>query len=513
MQKRLIALIAGLIYPLGFAPYAFWPAVLISIAILTACLRDSTPKAAAWIGFCYGCGLFGLGVSWLYVSIHTYGFTPIWLAVPLTGLFCATMALYFALLGWLSARFHHQLIAFCGLWILGDWLRGWLLTGFPWLYPGYALIDTPLAGLAPVGGIWLISLVAVLSGSAISQLYHGIRHNQWRSLHHGQWSVLALAAAGWIAALPLAPSLWVTPIDRAPQTVALVQGNIPQDIKWLTTEQSATRNIYAELTREVQEPALIVWPESAVTEFYQEALPFLHQQGDAVAQRGGALISGVPWRTNLMRGYQYHNSIAVLGGGQGVYHKQKLVPFGEYVPLQNVLRGIIPFFDLPMSSFTRGKPTQDNLAAIGLIIAPFICYEILYPELVAARSHDANVLLTVSNDAWFGTSAGPLQHFQMARMRALETGRWLMRGTNNGVTAIVDPNGQVQASLAQFERGTLTGTVQAMHGTTPFMHTGGWPTWLLALIMCLSAVLTRPKIRAATDNVDLNQHDKIKTGE
>jgi apolipoprotein N-acyltransferase len=492
MQKRLIALFAGLMYPFGFAPYDLWPLVPASIALFFWSLRDSTPRSAALTGLVYGLALFGYGVSWLYVSVHTYGYTDAWLAVVLTGLFCTVLALFFAALGWLSARLHHSLFAFAGLWLLLDWVRSWLLTGFPWLYPGYAMIDTPLAGLAAVGGIWLVSLVTVITGLALYAvlvLFRGANtraNNPWREA----MPIVIAAAVSWVIAIPINPTLWVQAKTDTPTSIALLQGNIPQDMKWLTTQQKATQDIYADLTAQVTQPALVIWPEAAITEFYQDALPFLQEQGELVAEQGGALVSGVPWRVNLMHGYQYHNSIAVLSGGQGVYHKQKLVPFGEYVPLQSLLRGVIPFLDLPMSSFTPGSPTQENIVAADLIISPLICYEALYPELVARRSHGVDLMLTVSNDAWFGTSNGPLQHFQMTRMRALETGRWFIRGTNNGVTAVINPLGQVHASAAQFERTLLQSSIVPVSGTTPFMHTGGWPIWLLSLLLCMPAALT-----------------------
>ena len=267
------------------------------------------------------------------------------------------------------------------------------------------------------------------------------------------------------------------------QQVALVQGNIPQDLKWLATMREETRDIYAGLTDGLPEDTLVIWPESAMIEFYQDIRGFVDGEGEAVAAKGGALITGLPWRDQSRSPVTYHNSIAVVGThhDNGVYHKQKLVPFGEYVPLQGLLRGLIPFFDLAMSSFTPGRASQPNLHALDQEIAPFICYEILYPDLVAERSAGADVLLTISNDAWFGTSAGPLQHFQMTRLRALETGRWLLRGTNNGVTAVVDPHGRVVERLPQFERDVLIADYQPRQGSTPFMVAGAWPTLLLAL--------------------------------
>ncbi|MCK5873371.1 MAG: apolipoprotein N-acyltransferase [Alcanivoracaceae bacterium] len=472
MDKLLFSLIAGLLYPLAFAPWGWWPLVLVSIALFWWSLNNASPRQAALRGWLFGLGSFGFGVSWLHVSMHQYGDTPLWLAVPMTGLFAAAMALYPALLAGLSARLGQRSIVFVGLWLLIDWLRGLLLTGFPWLYPGYAMTDTPLSALAPLGGIWLVSLITVAAAVSLAEL----ARRRWHSAI--PTAVLTLVGA-LVSLLPLS----FTEQTGDPVKVALAQGNVPQDVRWQLTQQAATRAIYADLTGRASPGSLLIWPEAAITEFYQDARPFLLEQGERMNSRGGALITGIPWREYASTGPQYFNSVTVLGGGQGLYHKQKLVPFGEYVPFQEQIRGLIPFFDLPMSSFSRGHAEQPNLTALGLTVSPFICYEILYPSLVAKRSQDSDLLLTISNDAWFGTSAGPHQHFQMTRMRALETGRWLLRGTNNGITALIAPNGKVHARLAQFERGLLEGEVRAVTGTTPFMLTGPSPTLLLAMAL------------------------------
>lgn len=472
MDKLLFSLIAGLLYPLAFAPWGWWPLVLVSVALFWWSLHDASPRQALLRGWLFGLGSFGFGVSWLHVSMHQYGGTPLWLALPMTGLFAAAMALYPAALAGLSARLGHSSAVFTGLWLLIDWLRGLLLTGFPWLYPGYAMTDTPISHLAPLGGIWLVSLVTVAAAVTLAEL----ARRRWRAAI----PTAALALAGTLVSLlPLS----FTEQTGEPIKVALAQGNVPQDVRWQLTQQAATRAIYADLTGQASPGSLLIWPEAAITEFYQDARPFLLEQGERMNSRGGALITGIPWREYGSTGPQYFNSVTVLGGGQGLYHKQKLVPFGEYVPFQEQIRGLIPFFDLPMSSFSRGHAEQPNLTALGLTVSPFICYEILYPSLVAQRSQNSDLLLTISNDAWFGTSAGPHQHFQMTRMRALETGRWLLRGTNNGITALIDPNGKVHSQLPQFERGLLEGEVRAVSGTTPFMLTGPSPTLLLAMAL------------------------------
>ncbi|WP_290526138.1 apolipoprotein N-acyltransferase [Alcanivorax sp.] len=492
MRHRLLALIAGLLFPLAFAPYDLWPLLFVSVAAGFWCQqRAATGKEAFLRGWLYGLGMFGFGVSWVHVSMNDYGYMPLWMAIPFTAIFAAFLALFYGLTFSLSWRLGRSALVFSGVWLLLDWLRGWLLTGFPWLYAGYALIDTPLASLAPLGGVWLLTLATVLISATLIQ---------FRQPGALRWVAAGLSALVLITATA-AHFLTFTHAAGPDQKVALVQGNIPQDLKWQISMRGETRRIYHELTREIPGDTLVLWPESAMTEFYQNITDFIEDEGAQLADRNGALITGIPWRTVSDTGITYRNSIAAIplrdgnNGSERVYHKQKLVPFGEYVPLQSLIRGLIPFFDLPMSGFTPGDPAQPNLQVLGHTVAPFICYEILYPQLVASRSHDADVLVTISNDAWFGTSAGPLQHFQMARLRALETGRWLLRGTNNGVTAVIDHQGRIVDALPQFERDVLYSHYQPRTGITPFMALGVWPWLVLSVLLLLSAILERKEKR------------------
>ena len=494
MRHRLLALFAGLLFPLAFAPYDLWPLLFVSVAAGFWCQQQACSGKEAFLrGWLYGLGMFGFGVSWVHVSMHDYGYMPLWMAIPFTATFAAFLALFYGLTFSLSWRLGRSALVFTGIWLLLDWLRGWLLTGFPWLYAGYGLIDTPLASLAPLGGVWLLTLATVLLSATLIQL---------RQPGTLRWVAAGLSVLVLIAATA-GHFLTFTHANGPEQKVALVQGNIPQDLKWQISMRDETRRIYHELTREIPADTLVLWPESAMTEFYQTITDFIEDEGKQLADRNGALITGIPWRSVSDAGITYRNSIAAIplrdneNGSERVYHKQKLVPFGEYVPMQSLIRGLIPFFDLPMSGFTPGDPSQPNLQAMGHTVAPFICYEILYPQLVASRSHDADVLVTISNDAWFGTSAGPLQHFQMARLRALETGRWLLRGTNNGVTAVIDHQGRIVDALPQFERDVLYSQYQPRTGITPFMALGVWPWLVLSVLLLLPAMLGRGKTPSA----------------
>lgn len=486
---NLLALFAGALTPLTLAPFDLWPLSLLSLALFYLGLRDLTPRGALLRGWCYGFGLFLAGTSWIYVSIHDYGDAPLPLAAFLTGGFCAGVALFFALPAWLWARWLRRAeapladaLAFAALWWLQEVFRGWFLTGFPWLYAGYSQQQGPLAGLAPVGGVWLVSFV--LAGSAA--LLVNLPRLRARRAFLGL--ALVLLIAPWVTGPLLKGHAWTTPAGE-PLSVAAVQGNVAQQMKWDPAQLNAQLALYRDLTRASRRVDLIVWPETAVPVLKEFATPYLQGMDTFARSREAALITGVPVRQlQPDGGKRYFNGITVVGQGQGDYLKQKLVPFGEYVPLQNLLRGLIAFFDLPMSDFARGPADQPPLEAKGRRLAPYICYEVVYPEFAASLAARSDLLLTVSNDTWFGTSIGPLQHLQMAQMRALEAGRWMIRATNNGVTALIDPQGRITEQVPQFQQAILYGDVQPMEGLTPYLR---WRSWPLAVLCGLLLVWAR----------------------
>ena len=476
LLQLLAALVAGGFTTLTASPFELWWLGPVAIGLLFTGLHTLTPAQAALKGWLYGVALFASGTSWVYVSIHDYGYTGVPLAVFLTVLFVTILALFFAGTFWLYRRFTSArlaFISFAGAWVLGEVLRTYLFTGFPWLLLGSGYVDSPLAAWAPVGGVYLLSLLVALSGALGAEL-----------LLRRRWWALAPLAAIWLVPLAL-PQQWTTPVDE-PTRVALLQGNLPQLLKWTPEGQREAANTYSELTREVADDVdLIIWPETALPMMETQARPVLERVQSNLPP-DVALLTGIVQRDDQER---YFNSVIGVGNVEGSYQKEHLVPFGEYLPLESVLRGAIDFFDLPMSTFTKGEHEQTPMQAAGINIGNAICYEIIYPQLVARRAQDSGVIMTVSNDTWFGASIGPHQHLQMARLRALENGRYVVRATSNGITAIIDPEGHIVERAPQFETTLITGEFYAMEGLTPFTRTGSWPAWLLAGLLLLPGVV------------------------
>jgi len=467
----LAALIAGGFSTLSFAPFHLWWLGPIAVALMYLGQHRLTVGQAALRGWLFGVGLFGTGASWVYVSIHDYGYTGAPLALFLTALFVGTLALFHAFTFGLYRRFTSPRLAFlsfAGVWVLGEAFRSWAFTGFPWLLLGSAQVDSPLAPWAPIGGVYLLSLIVALSGTLLVEFCR----RRW-------WAAMPVAAL-WLVPLAL-PTHW-TQQAADPLRVALLQGNLPQLAKWSADGQRNAVNTYTRMSRELPDDVdLIVWPETALPMFEEQARPFLERLQTTLAPET-ALLTGIVQRD---ASGHYYNAIVGVGETRGEYRKAHLVPFGEFLPLDFLLRGIIDFFDLPMSDFAAGADSQPPILTHGIAIGSAICYEIIYPDLVAERARDANVILTVSNDTWFGRSIGPLQHLQMARLRALENGRYVIRATSNGVTAIIDDQGRLQERAPQFEATSVVGNVAPMTGLTPFTRTGSWPTWLLALLMLM----------------------------
>ena len=413
-------------------------------------------------GWFFGIGKYGVGVSWVYVSIREYGGASSELSSLLVLLFVMGLALFSGLTAFL-AYFGKRLSTiswtffFTASFVACEWILTWFLTGFPWLYVGYAFLDTLYEAISPIGGVLLVSFLGVMTASSL----YGARRDR---------RLLMFPVSSCLVCWMLSGIQW-TDLGEL-KSAALIQGNVSQATKWNPINAQPILSLYADMMDSVLDVDLIVWPEAAITTPLHNASSYLEKISNRME---GALLLGLPIVESLeeknekRQQYGHYNGAVVVGDGHGQYAKRKLVPFGEYVPLENTLRGLISFFDLPMSHAVAGSRHQELLVASGIKIATAICYEIVYPQLVAQVSADGNVIVTISNDSWFGSSIGPHQHLQMARMRALETGRYVLRATNNGITAIIDPAGEIVSSLPQFTRGILEGRFYAMYGSTIFV--------------------------------------------
>ena len=495
VSGHFLSLLAGALFPLGFSPFNIWPVLIVATAIGFAITRTETVKITTLRGLFFGLGIFGSGASWVYVSIHNFGAASVPLAVLLTGLFVLILASLLVMpLFFVYARLRDrfktqtpwkQALLFAGLWTVFEWVRSWLLTGFPWLLQGYSLLDTPMQSWAPVMGVYGLSLLMALTASLITAVCVTVRPSRNPAL-----IALSTVIAFWIASVPLGKINWTQPVDEI--SFSAIQGNIPQLLKWDPGHVQTTLDTYYDLTANEWQQDLIIWPENAVPVFYSNAQNVIEGLSNTAAKNGSALILGMPVDENNNDQLSYYNGILALGEGEGRYYKQKLVPFGEYVPMESALRGLISFFDLPMSAFSPGTKDQQKLTMPDAVIATYICYEVVYPDFAAQQARNTGLLVTISNDTWFGESFGPEQHFQMARMRSLETGRYMIRATNDGITALINEKGKTVDSIERFKPGVLRGTAEIMTGNTPFMVTGSWPVLFISLLLIIFGLRRSP---------------------
>jgi len=487
----IVAWSAGAMFMLSLAPYGYWIIALISPALLYALLLSPmSNKRAFIIGEAYGMGLWCVGAFWLYTSIHDYGDIPAPLALLAIAVMGLGMGLFHGFMAWIFNRFvGKQPLAFAALWVLQEWMKTWFLTGFPWLFVGYAFTEQYwLSSLAPVAGVFAVSFVAVLLATSLVDIFRK---------RAGYLVVAALFLAVSIGLWLVNPA-WTQPKQNTPNLkVSLVQGNIPQDLKWLTEYRYKTLEIYATLSRTEWGQDLVVWPESSIPMFQTEAWPFMTEVVKVAKETDTTWVTGIPYKDEAAYNKEadkyapFYNSVIALGAqAEGLYKKQNLVPFGEYIPFQGAL-DLFPGLagSQEVLNYSRGPENQSPLKVRGHNLGSAVCYEVAYPDTTRRNAQNTDFLLTISNDAWFGTSAGPLQHLQMVQMRSLETGRWFMRATNTGVTAIIDHTGKIVARAPQFERTVLRGEVQSRTGTTPYVRFGNTPVLLLIGLMLLLSYL------------------------
>jgi apolipoprotein N-acyltransferase len=477
-----LALGGGALLPLAFAPFDLWPVAILLLALLFRLWQGQSPRRATWRGFLFGLGAFTTGIYWVYISLHDYGHAPAAFAVLTTLVLILVMAAYPAGMGYLLARWgpsgelSRWLLVAPALWVGLEWVRSWLFSGFPWLALGYSQLDGPLGGLAPYLGVFGVGWAVALSAGL---LVVGLRNKGWIRLGAGGGAALL-----WLVAGGLGQIMWVEPAGD-PLRVSLIQGNISQDRKFEPEELDNTLRRYAELsTQATPDSDVIIWPETAIPLFYDEAREFIGQLESYAVTTGVDYLIGIPtgsWETQV-----FHNSVFSLGRSKGFYHKHRLLPFGEYLPL----RGLLSFFhrlvDIPLGDFTPGGTQQTLLRVAEQPVGVSICFEAVFGSEIRRTLPAARFLVNVSNDAWFGYSLAPYQHLQIARMRSLETGRYMARATNTGVSAFIDARGRITAQSPLFEAAVLKGAVQPQQGATPFVR---WGDRLVVFLMGVSLAL------------------------
>ena len=490
------AALLGAATVLGFAPFYLFPLPVATLALLIALWRRAASRRdAALIGLAFGLGYFLAGVSWVYVSLHDFGAMPAPLAGILTLLFCVILASYPAITGWIYHALGTRstlvtLAALPALWALTEWLRGWVFTGFPWIALGYAQVpDSPLAGYVPVVGVYGASFATMLTASLLVTLWslwkeQGRDKSQRALVSLIDRPALLLLVAVWTGGYALKQIDWTQPTGE-PVMVSLLQGNISQEMKWRNDKLRSTLDTYRNLVA-ASDARLIVLPETALPLFLHD-IPQDYLDGLALHARGnhGDILIGVPERTDAR---SYYNSVLSFGiSPTQTYRKSHLVPFGEFVPMKPLFGWFFEVAQIPLLDFARGAENQQPLAVAGLQVAVDICYEDAFGEEIIRQLPQATLLVNVSNVAWFGHSIAPQQHLQISQTRALETGRYMLRATNTGMTAIIDQRGKVLQAAPEYTTTVVSGEVRGYAGATPYVRLGNSPIISLALVITLAA--------------------------
>ena len=481
----LAALLAGGALVFAFAPFAVWPAAILSPAILFALILRRTPGRAFRLGWWFGLGQFGLGVSWVYESFTLFGGIVAPLAVLVTALFVMGLAFYPAGAAWLTARLARAggrtgwALAFVSSWVLIEALRAWLFGGFPWLNLGISQVDGPLAGWLPILGEYgvaaIIGLMAVLVWHAVREA--GRAPRAWR-----RWlPPVAVLIAVPLVSLPLRSIPWAEP-SGDPFEVGLVQGNVAQMQKFDPAFFQKTMSVYRTLTEQLPGVDLVVWPETAIPRVIDD-VPSVRDSLERMADDGGfAMLVGTFTRDEMGR---YYNALIGVPASIGIYRKRHLVPFGEYFPLRWLIERMPWLFEVPMSDLSPGRGDQAPFQINGLTLGASICFEADFSRDIRGSVPASGVLVTVSNDSWFGESFSPHQHLQMARARAIEFRRPMIRATNTGISAIIGAQGEVERMLPTGRRGTLVGEIIPREGLTPLARWGAWPTLATMLLVLI----------------------------
>jgi len=478
-RTKALLFVLGALLMLSFAPFGYYLLAPFLLLPLLYGFLVSTPKAAAGYGFWFGAGLFLAGTYWFYISIHVFGEAPLWVALLLLLGLILIMGLYYAAAGWLIARLCagqviRLLIIAPAVWVAIEWLRGWVLSGFPWMSLGYGQIDSPLAGFAPLLGVYGVSLAVMFSAAAL--LLAIVSPGRQR------WILAGAVLVPWIGGQIVQKVQWTDAAGPA-VTVTIVQGGIPQDQKWDEDQFRPTLNLYRNSLLEHADSQLIVWPEVAIPSTLDRVGNYVDLLQADILASGQSLLFGILEQDAATQ--KVYNSAVLLDGiSRQIYRKRHLVPFGEYFPVPDFVREWMRLMSLPNSDISPGNEVQPLLeTADGQKLAVAICYEDSYGAEQLYALPDATVFINISNDAWFGDSIAPHQHLEIARMRALEAGRPVVRATNTGISAFIAADGTLGRTVEQFAAESATETVMPRQGLTPYARFGNIPVIVLVLVI------------------------------
>lgn len=482
MRALLLDLLApallGATATLGFAPFGWYGLTLVALVGLVALWWPATTRRGAWRGFVFGLAHFGTGVYWTFVSTYYYGGAPLPMAIALVCLMAVYMALYPAFVGAVAGytrrlpRTLWAILVVPGAWLLAELVRSWVMTGFPWLSLGYSLIDAPVTSLAPIGGVYFLSTLMMASAGIVVLLFAG--------------SIVARALA--VVLIGLAPlGVWMMPPalewtqpQGDPIRVDVLQGNFGQAVKWQRDMLMPTLDRYRTMT-ERSKADLVVWPEVAIPAPANRVEPYLAGIDQLASDRDQTVLAGVLVHDNADA--PYYNAVLALGASEGRYNKRHLVPFGEYFPVPNFVKRWLDGIDMRYSDFGFGADDQPLIDVDGVKIGVSICFEDAFGYEIAKALPAAGVLVNVTNDAWFTGTTAAAQHLEIARMRALEAGRPMLRAANTGISAVIDYDGRLRERTPEFEVAHIESRVQPRSGLTPYMRIGDGPLWIAGFVV------------------------------
>jgi apolipoprotein N-acyltransferase len=480
----LFGFVAGSLMTLAYDPFGLSLLVYPLMAYLLYHWLHAQPRAAFWHVFLFAFGAKLTGNAWIFWSLYFHGGSPAVLAVLIIVLLSALLAAFPATAAYLVNRYCRAgdnirlMLVFPAAWLFAEWFRGYVATGYAWMQPGYTQIDLPLSGYAPVFGNHAVgALVAVTSAALLAA---GLKKLAWPR-------AVIIVALIWAGGFALKQVSWTEPAGDAIE-VALIQGNIPQELKWKRHMHRKTLEMYQQLTLEHNDADVIIWPETAIPDYMHRVPAYIINLRQEMEQSDTDLLMGL-FIKNLDSGRYYNSAINPRGGE---YRKRHLVPLGEYIPFRSLIGFFGRWINIPMSDIDAGPDDQTLMTAAGQPVGVSICFEDAFSRDVRRDLPEATILVNMSNDAWFDGSHEPRQHHAIARMRALESGRYMLRSTNTGISSVIGPHGQEIAIAAPFEREVLRASIVPMQGATPYVFWGDAFAVALALVL-IGAACYRPR--------------------